>query len=397
MQDMDSCSVMKQKRLHCGPLGITLKDLLGKVESVWSWNQMSDYHLCYTHKGRFGLGLLCRHWKLRPGDEILMPAYNCGTEVDPFVHYGLKVIFYRVDQKTNIDLQDLLQRVTHCTKVIYVTHYFGWPQDIKALSGYCRRNDIYMIEDCALSLFSNPVENPIGMLGDAAIYSFAKTLPVPDGGVIVSHDNELFEAFTKKPPFRVTYYKMLPLFKQGFLRLCDRIGLYSYLPQWLIQSIRDRKSTTLMTQSGLPEIPKSYYYKKDIENLTASSITRYVLQHICPESVVQQRRENYFQLYEAVEKSKLFSPLHQHLPDDVCPLCLPVLVENREAVYHRLNDMGIPPVQWWGGFHKAFDLGEFPEARYLKGHLLGLPIHQQLTNDRINYIITQIEKIDAAA
>ena len=40
----------------------------------------------------------------------------------------------------------------------------------------------FLIEDCALSLFSHDGERPLGSLGDAAIFCFYKTLPVPHGG-----------------------------------------------------------------------------------------------------------------------------------------------------------------------------------------------------------------------
>jgi dTDP-4-amino-4,6-dideoxygalactose transaminase len=179
------------------------------------------------------------------------------------------------------------------------------------------------------------------------------------------------------------------------LQNIQKIGLYGYLPQRLIQSRGDRKGAPTMTPAGFQEMPKSYYYDKNIENMTASAITRYILRGTCSESVVQKRRQNYFQLYEAVEKLKLFKPLYQNLPEGVCPLYLPVMVENRERVCRRLNDMGIAAVQWWAGFHRAFDWAKFPEARYLKEHLLTLPMHQQLTDEKMNYIANQISQIDA--
>jgi perosamine synthetase len=396
MEVMDTHSTVNIKRFYCGPHGIPLRGLLGKMVDVQAWYQGNKRSLYFTHKGRCGLGLLCNHWKLQVGDEVLVPAYNCGTEIDPFVHYRLNVIFYKVDQLANIDFEDLLQRVTRRTKVIYVTHYFGWPQDIKTLSDYCRRNKIYLVEDCALSLFSNPIQHPIDVLGDAAIFSFPKTLPVPDGGALtISGDEPLTKPLMESPPTEVVMKEMLPFIKRAVLQIAERIGLYGYLSQCLLQSRGGRKSATSMTPAGFPEMPMPYYYDHNIENMTASTITRYILRRTCPESVIQKRRQNYFQLYKAVEKSKLFRPLYQNLPEGVCPLCLPVFVENRERVCLRLNGMGIAAVQWWAGFHRAFDWAEFPEARYLKEHLLAMPIHQQLTDEKMNYIANQISQIDA--
>ena len=398
MEIMDTNSVVIDKRCCYRPQGFALRGSIRKTNDGPAWHHGSNRHIYYTHKGRCGLGLLCKHWQLKEGDEVLVPAYNCGTEIDPFIHYGLNAIFFKVDQQATIDFEDLLQKVTHRTKVIYVTHYFGWSQDIKALSEYCRMNKLYLIEDCALSLFSNPVKRPIGVLGDAAIYSFPKTLPVPDGGALtVSVDDPLTETPKKSPPAKVIMKEMLPFIKRAVLGIAERIGLYGYLSQRLTQSRGGSKGATLLTPAGFPEMPKSYYYDEGIENMTASTITQYILRGTCPESVVQRRRQNYFRLYKAVEKSNLFKSLYQNLPEGVCPLYLPVIVENRERACLRLNEMGIAAVQWWAGFHRAFDWVKFPEARFLKEHLLAMPIHQQLTDDKMNYIANQIVKMNVAS
>jgi len=322
-----------------------------------------------------------------------MPAYNCGTEIDPFIHYGLKIIFYRVNCEAKIDLDDLQRRLTTKTKVIYVTHYFGWPQNLDFLSTYCRANAIYLVEDCAMALFSNPVDYPIGTLGNAAIYSLPKTLPVPDGGLLTSPVPLILpEAPLGSPPLRVILKEMLPLLKRATLRLTDRLGVYKYLPQRLTQS-RKRKNNEATTPASFPEIPRSYYFNGSVEKMTASKISRYILEHSCPASIVKRRRENYDKLFESAREDRSFQLLFNQLPEGVCPLYFPVFVKNREEVCRRLNEMGIAAMQWWSGYHRAFDWAEFPEARYLKDHVLTIPIHQQLSHLNMKYISSAMASI----
>ena len=145
-----------------------------------------------------------------------------------------------------------------------------------------------------------------------------------------------------------------------------------------------------MTPVGLPEMPQSYYYNKGIVKLAASKITRHILRHTSVETVVRCRRDNYSALFEKIKKVKQIRPLYNELPDGVCPLYLPVLVEDRDTVSIRLNEMGIMVVQWWAGFHKGLDWAEFPEAKYLKEHLLAVPVHQQLTQQNIDYIFSSL-------
>ena len=148
-----------------------------------------------------------------------------------------------------------------------------------------------------------------------------------------------------------------------------------------------------LTHAGLPGMPISYYYDERTESLSMSRITRGIWNRILPESVVQRRRENYLDLYEAVGKSRLFRPLYQDLPDGVCPLCLPVLADNREQACSSLHEKGIAAIQWWAGFHNAFDWAEFPEAYHLKAHLLAIPVHQQLSRKNIDYIADTLDNI----
>jgi perosamine synthetase len=391
MEVMDTHPVMNRKRSYCGPPGITMGDLLRKTSSAWHWPQGNRRRVYYTHKGRCGLGLLCDYWKLGVGDEILMPAYNCGSEIDPFLNYGLKVVFYRVDRKTNIDIEDIYRRVTNHTKAIYVTHYFGWPQNIEELSDFCRKNKIFLIEDCALSLFSNPVDAPIGVLGDAAIYSFPKTLPVPDGGAVtVSCD---IEQPTQHPPCKTILRNMLPLIKRTALRQSERISLFRFLPHWLIRSRGHGRNAASITPAGLSEMPQSYYFDKGIENLDASKMTRCILRRTCAEAVVRCRRDNYSALYHAVEKSDRFRPLYEELPDGVCPLHFPIIIHNREEVYRKLNELSVSAIPWWAGYHPSFSWDEYPNACFFKDHVLALPVHQQIDEAHINYITAKLLQI----
>ena len=386
---------MNPRIRYCSHPCLDIKAFLRRRVSSWENEIKSQRLLFYTHKGRCGLGQLCKIWKIKTGDEILVPAYNCGTEIDPFIHYGLSVIFYRVDRGAKIDFENLLQRVTSNTRVIYVTHYFGWPQDLSHLSEYCKKNHIYLMEDCALSLFSTPKGCSLGLSGDAAIYSFPKTLPVPDGGALTLVSNtQLKEPFFKPPLTKKIIRGMLPFLKRAVLRLGDKAGIFPYLPHTLYGFSGNHNKSLPLTTEGLPEIPMSYYYDTQIQVMTASVITRYIVKHTDSKQVILQRRQNYLQLLDALSGSKFFKPLFPKLPEGVCPLFFPVIVEDRELLSNQLNMRGIAAIQWWSGFHRDFSWKNFPEAQYLKEHLLALPIHQQLTFEDINYMIHEIQQFN---
>ena len=135
------------------PMGAASLVIRDRAGGVFGW--FDERTLFPSVNTRAAIFKACGLLSLGQGDEILAPAYNCGSEIDPLLRSGATVSLYRVDRNTNIDLADIERRITGRTKAIYVTHYFGFPQpQIMALKALCERGGIFLIEDCALALFS---------------------------------------------------------------------------------------------------------------------------------------------------------------------------------------------------------------------------------------------------
>jgi perosamine synthetase len=84
--------------------------------------------------------------------------------------------------------------------VFLLTHIGGWVNpDIKKIAELCREKRVALIEDCAHSLGSLLNGKHTGLFGDAGVYSLyaTKTVPVGEGGIIVTNDQELNELAQK--------------------------------------------------------------------------------------------------------------------------------------------------------------------------------------------------------
>lgn len=68
--------------LYCGSEGLSLLDLLrGLLPAATEmprWEQLAGRTVLPTFLGRGAVWQLSELWRLKPDDEILMPAYNCG-------------------------------------------------------------------------------------------------------------------------------------------------------------------------------------------------------------------------------------------------------------------------------------------------------------------------------
>jgi dTDP-4-amino-4,6-dideoxygalactose transaminase len=388
---------MSEKALYvyCGTVGLRLRNIIGSKVSGGISSYFNKHDFLYVHKGRTAINLACQILGLRRGDEILAPSYNCGSEIDALIGSGLSVSLYRVDRSALIDVQDIERKITKQTKVIYITHYFGFPQAVEDIKTICKKNKLYLIEDCALALFSGHRNNMIGTTGDVSIYSLPKTLPVPDGGVLLIN-NTLFKSnqfSLAKPECKDILIGTLPLLKVALLRWCFQKTLLCKLQTSSHQERYTFKEPNRDIRNTRPDMPQSYYYNDRLNDKDISYMTRKLMETFDPGEIKKIRRRNFIMLGEMFDRSLRAEPLYKELPNNVCPLNFPLIVEKRDEIVERLNSMFIDARPWWRGFHKTLPWSEFPEACFLKDHLITLPVHQDISESALRHIAKCVREL----
>ena len=320
--------------------------------------------------------------------KVLVPAYNCGSEISPVVATGARVLMYRVDKNAEVVVDDILRRLSHRTKVICVTHYFGRPSALQDLASICRERGVKLLEDCALSAFTAG----IGQTGDAAIFSLRKFLPASDGGVLAIRPPGIggeFDLGVEAPPH---------LAVRGTLSLLKR-----WMQRWSRISVRSGSSgghgietTDDADETALPDVPSSYYFAPGAPVVGASRLARGLLNRIDKFEIVDRRRRNFHLLRRLMKDASRFVPLwpEDELEPGVCPLGLPILVEDKTHWCRSLNRAGVSVSPWWSGFHRGLHWDQFAEARKLKQQLILLPVHQGLTAGDMEYIASVARRID---
>ncbi|WP_325169979.1 aminotransferase class V-fold PLP-dependent enzyme [Methylobacterium sp. C25] len=338
-----------------------------------SWG---DGRTVFTTSGRSAIALAAQIWKIGNGDEILVPAYNCGSEIGPLAATGATLILYRVDGAARIDLADLVGRITSRTRVVYIIHYFGRAAEIGQLRAICSKRGIKLFEDCALSLFSAAT----GLVGDASVFSLPKSLPAIDGGLLWMPGTE------EMPP---------PLFRPHAAAIVKGFGRQA--ESWFFQSnslrlpgrrIRRRTSVGAADGDALPDLPKSYEWPTGASLHRASRFAVGLLRRTDPTVVVTRRRAHYARLRHALADTPGITFLwdEEELPPGMCPLGLPILVSDKRAWCDRLQAAGIFVTPWWTGCFRGLDWQSFPDALALKSRLILLPVHQGLEEDDMAYV-----------
>lgn len=352
--------------------------------------------------GRNAIWQAARILGLNPGDEVLVPAYNCGSEIDPLLHHGLTIVPYRVSRSAQIDVKDICSRVSRRTRAVYVTHYFGFPQRLEEIVHFCRERGLFLVEDCALALFSRDGDGFVGRVGDVAVFSLRKTVPVPDGGAVVLNNPSLqMVGVLEQPSLAPVLAALIPSLGRSAERWShiEWLGIeraYRSVKYGINRLYKERRPSSTQGEfvkvGGVdrPSLSWQDHYDPRISHWAMSRISRRIIANINPQEVVARRRANFQYLLEALCDVAQVEPLFEQLPEGVCPTVFPILTDRRFHLYAGLTERRIDAIEWWSGYHPGICWDEFPEASYLKAHIVALPVHHELDRDDMAYIASTV-------
>ena len=390
--------VVDEPWIDCRTPKISLRSMFERDRAGGVQGWFGDRDVAYSVYARAAILEACKLLDLGSGDEILAPAYNCGAEIDPLLKSGSAVTLYAVDRSTNINLEDLERRISPRTKAIYVIHYFGFCQpEIEAVQRLCRAQDLYLIEDCALGLFSESEAGRLGSFGDVSIFSFSKYFPVVGGGALVVNNAALGAniRFDRPPPrFLATKAFLRPFFRRIFG--ADRLRLITVtLKRALGRSPAPEgggDEAGGQVVMGQPDLPAHYYFDTALESARMSAFARWPLRSFNVKDSIRKRRANYRVFLRELSGLSSVRPLLPDLLDGVCPLAFPIIAADRDGLCDALKGQPISSTTWWVGYHRALDCSEFTDTHFLKNNVLTLPVHQFLNERQIVFVANQIKR-----
>ena len=106
-------------------------------------------------------------------DEIIIPGHTfCATAI-PFARTGAKIIWADIDPKTRIVSANTISKcITSRTKAIVIVHLYGLMAEMDSIMKLAKRNNLYVIEDCAQALGAEYKGKKAGSFGDFGCFSF---------------------------------------------------------------------------------------------------------------------------------------------------------------------------------------------------------------------------------
>ncbi len=326
---------------------------------------LEDYlgvkHVIPCANGTDSLQIAMMALGLKPGDEVICPAFTYVATAEVIGLLGLKSVMVEVDPYTfNLSVMAIEKAITPMTKAIVPVHLYGQSCDMEPIMNIALKHNLYVVEDNAQAIgadytFSDGKKAKTGTIGHIGSTSFfpSKNLGCyGDGGALMTNDDDLAQKMrmiTNHGQEKKYYHKLL-----GCNSLLDTI-------QAVILNIKlnhlDQYSTARNTMAS--------YYDEAFSKIKALEIP-----------ARQNNSTHVFHQYTLKVKNGKRNELQQYL----IALGIPSMIYYPLPLYKQ---------EAFQQFVSADFKLEITEQ--LCKEVLSLPIHTEMNREEMNYICISIQ------
>ena len=335
----------------------------GKVKEFEE--QLAQYlgvkHVIAVGNGTDALQIALMALGLKPGDEVITPTFTFIATAEVVALLGLTPVLVDVDYDTMCVTPEAIERaITSQTKAIVPVHLFGQNADMEGILAVARKYGLYVVEDACQSIgakytFSDGRVAASGTMGNIGCTSFfpSKNLGCyGDGGALFTDDDELAQKIRviANHGMEVRYHH-------------DVVGVNSRLD-------------SIQAAVLLAKLP-----------------------HLDEYIAARQRAAEYYN--RAFEEDKrLLTPVvgrgTTHAFHQYTLRCVGV---NRDALREKLVEKGVPAMVYYPiPLHQQkayrdvrYKEGDFPVAERLATEVLSLPMHTELSEEQLEYIVNCLQ------
>jgi len=138
---------------------------------------------------------------IKPGDEVITVAASFPTTVNPILQYGAVPVFLDVTiPEYEMDVTHLEKALSPKTKAVVIAHTMGNVFNLDVITAFCKKHDLWLMEDCCDALGAKYKGKHVGTFGDIATLSFypAHHITMGEGGAVFTSNakfKKIMESF----------------------------------------------------------------------------------------------------------------------------------------------------------------------------------------------------------
>ena len=152
-------------------------------------------HCIGVANGTDAIYIILKMLGIGAGNEVITVANSWISSSETITQTGAKPVFVDIEPDYYcIETNLIEEKITSKTKAIIAVHLYGQANNIKKIKAICEKHNLFLIEDCAQSHFTEFNQQHVGTFGIASTFSFypGKNLGAyGDAGAIITNDDEL--------------------------------------------------------------------------------------------------------------------------------------------------------------------------------------------------------------
>lgn len=346
---------------------IGLGPMVSKFEEEWA-NFVGAKLAIGLNSATAALHLALAVFNFPEGKKVLVPSLTFSATASAILYNRLIPVFVDSNPETLVmDMEDMNRKYDKDVVAVMPVHYCGHPVPMEILVPWAKEKGLKIIEDCAHTTGSLYKGTPLGLWGDIGCYSFEekKLMTTGDGGMMVTNDPELFKD--------VKAMRWVGIDKDNWKTAQAYVDANKDAMHWFYElNVLGYKynMNDLAASIGLAQLQKLPEFNKIRGNI----ITRYM---------------------EEIENIKGIEPLLPYEPEKYVYQMFGIRAENRDELMIYLKSKGIAtgchytPLSTQPLFKEWGNNCSFIEHEADK--FITLPLHADLRNEEVNYIIHHLK------
>lgn len=289
-----------------------------------------------------------------PGDEVIVPSHTAFPSILPVLNAGAKPVFVDIDEKTyTLNSVQIKKSITRKTKAVIAVHLYGHPADIHSISGLCKDNRIFLIEDACQAHGAKYKGRFVGSFGDVGCFSFYPSKNMTscgDGGIITTNNKDIYE-------------KAKMLLNLGCKdRYNHVLKGYNFRISEFSSAIANEQLKKLPLFNQRRKKIANKYFKLLSGNVVILPVEKDWAEHVYHLYVIRSKKRDALKKY--LETSGIKTEIHYPIP------C------HKQKAVNRKN------------------VGKLPVTEKIVREILSLPMHPQLKDDEIEFIAEKIRDFE---
>jgi perosamine synthetase len=328
-------------------------------------NQIQKYlnvkHVIAVSSGTAALHLALVALDIKCGDEVIVPDFTFPATANVVEIVGATTKFVDITlDSLCIDVHKIESMITDKTKAIIPVHEFGQSTDMDPIMNLAEKYNLKVIEDAACALGTEYKGRKTGTIGDIGCYSLhpRKAITTGEGGIVVTNNDELAEKVRILRNHGLSYINGKPQFvTAGFnYRMTNIQGAIGVVQMKKIERINKRRVEIV------------HQYTELLRNIKGITLP-----------VEKEYGKHVWQTYHILLDKNI----------------------NRDEIIDKLRERGIETNFGAYAVHEQpyykekynYKAEEFSNSIYANKNGLALPLHNELSNGDMEYIVAELDKL----